>query len=337
MRYDTAVDKFMVTRSTSGYAPNTLRNNSNHLRLLGSHLPGDIQVQAITPDRFEQAWREMCVGRSPNNMINALATCNTFFKWCQGRSIVPGRWVNPTTDVRAPKPQKRERFRVPVSEFRTMLDTAEDPRDRALIAAACTLLLRKGELQTLTIGDVNLADGEVSVTIWKTKDADMMPIARELDTELRRWLTAYAEAAGPLQDDWLLFPARQQVKYSHDDGGRFSAHHHTNFIYLPHKQIGKMEDIVTRVLVEMGYTLEDREGMHTMRRSAARWLFDRLVTEGYDGAIRLVQAMLHHSQIVTTERYIGLTLDKKKRDDILRGEIMYPIASDNVIELRNHG
>lgn len=64
--------------------------------------------------------------------------------------------------------------------------------------------------------------------------------------------------------------------------------------------------------------------MHTLRRSAARALFDRLATEGYDGALRLVQAMLHHAQSSTTEHYLGLTLDKKRRDDIIRGESMYP-------------
>lgn len=337
MRYDTAVEKFMVTRSTSGYAHNTLKNNRAHLTALGRHLPADITVARITPDRFEEAWRGIGAERGPSNMANVLATYNTFFKWCQGRQIVPARWRVPTADVRPPRVQKRERFRLPVIEFPRLLDSAVEPRDRALLAAACTLLLRKSELASLTIGDVNLTDGEVTVQIWKTNDSDIMPIPYELDVELRRWLTVYSEKVGPLEDHYLLFPRRIQQRWLHDDDGKFVAGSGDDYVYFTDQPIIHMQDIATRGLRALGYELEPREGMHTLRRSAARWLFDRLVSEGYDGAIRMVQAMLHHTQIVTTEKYIGLTLDKKKRDDILKGQVMYPIEKDNVIEMRNHG
>jgi putative transposase len=44
---------------------------------------------------------------------------------------------------------------------------------------------------------VHLAEGLISVRIPKTKQIDSMPISPELDAELRRWLTYYAEALRP--------------------------------------------------------------------------------------------------------------------------------------------
>ena len=70
-----------------------------------------------------------------------------------------------------------------------------------------------------------------------------------------------------------------------------------------------------------------------MRRSGARALFDQLVQDGYDGAIRTVQAMLHHTSVTTTEVYLGIHLDKKRRDEAIRGKVMFPVSAENVVEL----
>ena len=66
------------------------------------------------------------------------------------------------------------------------------------------------------------------------------------------------------------------------------------------------------------------EGGHTLRRSAARALYDELVEErGYDGALRRVQTMLDHKHSMTTELYLGLDVDKVARNKALRGKPMF--------------
>lgn len=48
--------------------------------------------------------------------------------------------------------------------------------------------------------------------------------------------------------------------------------------------------------------------IHILRRTAARQMFNALVeTRCYDGALRVVQALLHHSTLESTERFIGMT------------------------------
>ena len=188
MRLDTAVDKFMVTRTTSGYAHNTLKNNRAHLKLLIQNLPADITVGRISADRFEEAWRAIGVGRSPNNMANTLATYNTFFKWCHNRHLVPARWRIPTTDVRPPKPQKRERFRVPVSEFGTLLDATTSPRDRALLTSSAGV--PGGTVPLLLSAGGEGYEGEAG-------QADPRQQAAPRSRRLRDWRAAVMPLEGP--------------------------------------------------------------------------------------------------------------------------------------------
>ena len=334
MRLDTAIDRFMTTRETAGYARSTLRNNRSQLNLLANELASGIEVHQISADKCEAAWRKMTVGRSPSSMQQIHATINMFFKWCISRSLVKVTWINPMMDIRPPKTQRRERFRVPVTDMTPMLDHAGNPRDRALMAAAWTLMLRQSELTSLKVEDVNLTNGEITVVIHKTNDSDTMPIPMELDRELRTWLTHYTNAVGPLHGHYLLFPARRVASLTRDELGRIQLEGR-DMVYVPTAPITRMEEIAQRVMRAVGYELESGEGMHTLRRSAARALFDRLVDEGYDGAIRMVQSILHHANTSTTERYIGLTLDKQRRDVMLRGQVMYPAAQNNgVRELR---
>jgi hypothetical protein len=45
--------------------------------------------------------------------------------------------------------------------------------------------------------------------------------------------------------------------------------------------------------------------------------------------------MLHHKSTQTTEKYLGLNVDVKKRNDLLRGTQMFTYA-DDVIEASPH-
>ena len=97
----------------------------------------------------------------------------------------------------------------------------------------------------------------------------------------------------------------------------------------PYKILDKPERCVSRALKTLGYTKEDDEprmGVHTLRRSGARALFDVLRNQGYDGALKRVSAMLHHKNTAMTEHYLGLDIERTQRNDMLRGEIMFPTA-----------
>lgn len=163
-----------------------------------------------------------------------------------------------------------------------------------------------------------------------------MPICAELDAELRLWLTRYAEQVGPLRPNHFLLPRRQSVGTVHNDAGRIVGHEMT---YFPEDRVRSLGRVVRPVLEQAGFPVVDHagrsagEGAHTLRRSGARALFDQWANHGYDNALRMVQSMLHHSSIAQTERYIGVTADRRSRDELLRGKPMFPIDNNNVVRL----
>jgi hypothetical protein len=45
---------------------------------------------------------------------------------------------------------------------------------------------------------------------------------------------------------------------------------------------------------------------------------------GYDGALRRVSSLLGHKNTITTERYLGLSLERSSRNQQFSGNRMFP-------------
>lgn len=319
-RLSEAIDEFSEARAGNGYAKNTLRNNKKDLvfmlRVLGNIDPRHIEPRHIDMV-FGQAQRTM--GPSAcNNLMNSMSV---FFKWCRSYRYMKLDH-DPLYGRRPFKVARRERMRVPLADFPRLLEVAEahHPRDRAAVALCLFLMVRQSELRSLRIRDLNLTNTKptVRVTIHKTGLEQDMPVTARLERELRAWLTAYQEQAGPLQPDWYLIPSKATVTYNDPTTGKLC--HERLGKLRPTRPISKPEDIAKRVLEGAGYPLRDAagkatfEGIHTLRRSAARAVFDELTGQGYDGALRRVQSYLHHASSTMTERYLGLELDVEARN-----------------------
>jgi len=227
-------------------------------------------------------------------------------------------------------------------DFPRLLDACTNPQQRIIVALGLYLFLRASEVRELRIGSVNLDRGEVLVYQPKTSRYDEMPICAELDTELRRWLTWYAQDAGPvhgpLDPEWFLVPARMPMTLENPEGGRGNGRPvpRGEGSVNPHKRVGTPHRAVQKALNAIGWRVEgDREGCHTLRRSGARALFDTLVESGEvrDGVLRVVSAMLHHKSTSMTEHYLGLEADVEKRNDMFKNRQMFATPTTNVVAL----
>jgi site-specific recombinase XerC len=335
-----AIDEFLTARKSGGYRPNTVRNDAQNLRGLLAHV-GNIQVKNLTSRHVDAYMAEgLAKNLSASTMNLRLASMRAFVRHCTHR-----RYINANADPVAHRRKYREasktRLRVPVFNFTRLLDSAKDPRDRIVIALGLYLLLRESEIRLLTIGDVDLAAGTVRVIIPKSSANDEMPICAELDGELRTWLTFYAMHAGRnLRPTDALVPAWERGKIRRLPNGAYRVTRAENF--KPEQPYSTPHRAVQHALVACGYATHDadgkslQEGVHTLRRSAARARFDTLAERGVDRALRHVQSLLHHKNIATTERYIGLDGDRAARDELLRGEVMFPAAQE-VATLRKIG
>jgi integrase len=317
-----ATADYLDYRILAAFRENTVRNDKHALSRLYKST-GDIQLSKITPASIDDLLGGMLKSREyAIGTINAThSSLSAFFRWCRTRGhVLPshdplaGRRYIPTPPV--------GRLYIPLHEFPVVLDAATKPRDRALIAAGFYTLCRQSELVTLRVRDLDLGSGRLSVLLHKTYGSDEMPVSAEFDEEMRLWLLAYQEEVGrPLDPDWLLFPAMATSGYK-------------EFKLAPTSKISRSSTIVRRVLESAGYE-DKRLGVHTLRRSSARALFDELSGSGYDGSLRLVSSMLHHSSTVTTEKYLSLDLDKERRNEKFQGASLFPsLRTDNIVPIR---
>lgn len=299
---------------------------------------GNIWVHSIDIHHVTRFREETGKTKQPQSMANDHNYLKGFFDWAKETKRM-SRDANPMYGWRRPRKIKRERNRLHVSKFPALLDAAEArcERDRAAIALLLYTLGRDGEITTLRIRDLDLSAGYIRYQVHKTYQEDRVPICQELDDELRRWLTYYTEQVGTLEPHYYLIPARKTRGVKEEAiPGRYLAVEHLGL--RPEKRMHSLHPAVAPALKDIGFPLVDEdgrklgEGSHTIRRSGARALFDRLVSEGYDGALRVLMSLLHHSSVQTTETYLGLSADRRTRDELIRGRRLYDLG-DNVTQL----
>lgn len=329
-RLSDAIEDYERWRRSTGISKSTIRGHrSVLLRFLS--VTGNLYLGSLTELHVTRHFEEASRTRAPQSLGNDHVALRLFFDWCRHSGRMP-RDLDPMYGRRPPKQVHRERERVHVSKFPALLDAAQDrfDRDRLAVAVLLYTLCREQEAANIRLRDVDLDAGYIKVTIFKTSKQDRIPICAELDAEIRRWLVIYGERVGHLDPSYYLIPSQaSRIRGSE-----------VTLTLTPEKKCGVLRLMVRPALEAIGHEVKDetgkhnQEGAHTLRRSGARALFDRLVAEGYDGALRVVQAMLHHASVTQTEKYIGITADRRTRDDLLRGLPMYLPDTSNVTPLR---
>lgn len=324
-----AGNEYLAHLEARGKAPDTVRNRRITLTQLRETV-GNIQLDSITPKHIDR-WRAAHAWQ-PRTANRKVAEVRSFLAWARARG-----YLNPNSDpvygYSSEKVPTTQRLRIPVEEWPRILDAAPHPLERALIACGLYLMVRASELKGIRLRDVDLDAGEVLVWRPKVKRHDTLPICLELDAELRRWLTWYTATANPGPEAYLL-PNRSRSQTVRDPKTGRLLRLANDARVNPLEPIDRPHRHVQMVLKPLGYDIA-QEGGHTLRRSAARAYFDELADTGYDGALRRVQSVLDHTSSVTTEGYLGLSLDKEQRNKALRGKPMFRrhADADNVIRL----
>jgi integrase len=316
MRVSESMDAYLAARVAAGRAANTMDANRRELRRLAEAV-GDCDAADLCIEDIDGWAQERLVGAAPASASQRVATVRMWLRWSAARGhhgLHADQVLDGLGGRRAPRQARR---RVPVERFADLLDAAgrHHPRDRAAVAVGLYLMLRRNEARDILVGDVDLLSSEVAVTIPKTRDFDLMPVCAELDFELRLWLDEYAARCGPLQPHWRLLPSLGPNTFACPISERRP---------LPEQAMSNLPAVVSRALEGIGWADTRGDGCHTLRRSGARAMFDSLAAQGYDGALRQVMAMLHHTQASTTEAYLGLDVDRARRDARVKGLPMHP-------------
>lgn len=348
-----AVEAYLAMRKRSGKADNTMRVDRTLLPRFAAHV-GDPDFDQLSAQQVRdffygpggimdthstrikgQAVRE-AVGPGTHNHYRG--RLRVFFYFCKVSGYTDfGNFLEGIDPL--PLPKKRRQQPAP-SVLLRLLDEAECTMHRAYLAMAVNTACRASEITSIRVGDVDFARNEVFVTVIKTREEDEMPMTADLERELRVWLVEYEMMLGrPLRADDHLFPARtgNVIARNYRDpetGERVLVR--TPFVYHPDRPVARTEKIVKHSLAAVGLPTR-YEGTHTLRRAVARAYFDSMSGElGYDAALRTVSALLHHASMATTERYLGLTSERKRRDQMMKGKpfLTAMVSDENVVPLR---
>lgn len=339
----------------------TVEADQNVLRMF-LRISGDKQVANVTPQHVEDFFYGKGGLRDTHKILSNRSKTQTappvseathnhyrsrvkaFVSWCINKGYMKPGMLADCFDkshgrVRPMKVARVVRQRPAPATLMALLDAAANDRDRAYIATGINTALRSSEIRTLRVGNVDLDAGFLYVTIQKTKDSDDQPITLDLDRELRRWLVQYeADLGRPLQPEDYLFPRRRGGLISHydidDEGNRVCVRH--PYQWSPSTPVKGTHLIVQHALTALGLPTH-KEGTHTIRRAVARAYFDQVAQEKGDvAALRETAALLHHTNISTTEVYLGTTPEKESRDRRLKGQpfLSAMVSQENVVPLK---
>lgn len=328
-----SIDDYMKNAASRGLAAGTLKGQREILRRFLT-VTGNILTENVHEGHVDVYFLRAAEKRSARSLRLDTSTLRTFFQWAT-RTRRLGRNGNPMGDRRPPRAAPRPWRGVSVSKFPAILDATKHPRDRILLAMGMYLLGRSIEFSELRVGDLRLEDGEITYRIPKTFKTDVLPITTELDEELRVWLTFYTEECGLLDPNWRLVPAKTPPK----PAGRGHIVPNSSRL-VPSRPVREMHGIAKKALTAVGFAVKDEngkplnEGMHTLRRSAARALAEQLRDESDPNPVETVRSMLNHATEAETRRYIGWESSRIHRDARLKGKPMFPgLRAPNVTQM----
>jgi integrase/recombinase XerD len=228
----------------------------------------------------------LLAGQGPGSVSRAMSAVRGLYRFRAEEGIGEG---DPTAEVPAPKPGLRLPKAITEDEVVRLLDAASgsgprDLRDRAMLELLYGTGMRVGELVGLSLADLGSDTGLIRV-LGKGSKERLVPLGRMAATAVDLWL----DPGGRPE----LVPRRwarrgdAEALFINARGGRLTRQ-------------GAWE-VITKRAAAAG--LSDKVHPHVLRHSCATHMLAR----GAD--IRVVQELLGHSSVATTQIYTRVTVE----------------------------
>jgi len=206
-------------------------------------------------------------GSKPATITRQLASLRSFFAFLKTYS---GFTADPLDGFQNPHKAKRLPKTLTQQEVVTIIEAADNSRDKLIIELLYACGLRVSELTGLKVSDIDLRQGTLKC-FGKGSKERFVPVGQEAQKSIEKYLLEHPHKAGPL----LL--SRENKKLSRL----------------------VVWQIVKRLAEKAG--IEKTLSPHTLRHSFATHLLEN----GAD--LRSVQELLGHSNVVTTQLYTHIS------------------------------
>ena len=260
----------------------TISSYESDLYALLEYLGGEDELLSVSSSKLDEYFAYLrSIGRKGSTVARAMSSARGYFRYLldEGRlSVDPtARLAVATRGKSLPKALSEEYVNTRLASIDST--SALDIRDRLIVEFLYGTGARVSEMIDLEIQDVDLDEMLVRVT-GKGSKQRLVPVGRHL-------ALAFQDYFGPHGRDLLRSPASRASLFVNARGGKLTRH-------------GVNEMLIRRAR-KSGLSTNGLHA-HAFRHSCAT----HMIAHGAD--IRVVQELLGHSSIATTQRYTGVAL-----------------------------
>jgi integrase/recombinase XerC len=272
---DGAVSAFLEYLAVErGASPHTLRNYTIDLREFTEFLQGEHASVVDADARLVRAYLASLYRRrlAKASIGRRLASVRSCFRFLARRGLIQ---QNPARQVRSPRQARPLPSFLPKDESKELLDLPHDTsaaarRDCALVEFLYATGIRVAECCGLDCADLDRSHGTVRV-LGKGDKERVVPVGETALAAVDAYLGVRGRATGPL--------------FANHRGGRLTPR-------SVHRIVGRQARLSG---------LDRRVTPHTLRHTFAT----HMLGEGAD--LRLIQELLGHARLTTTQRYTHVT------------------------------
>lgn len=208
---------------------------------------------------------------NPSSITRKIASIKGFFKYISYKRIIK---TNPAASIASPKLPKRLPKVLTISEIEKLLRNNLSVMDYAIIELLYSAGVRVSELVNLNIKNIDLKQQTIKV-FGKGSKERIIPINKKCIEDLKKYLKKRELIA---------------LKYNSEP-----------FLFINENGKKITRQYVYKVIREQGEKINKHISPHTLRHSYATHLLEN----GAD--LRVVQELLGHSSIVTTQLYTHIS------------------------------
>jgi integrase/recombinase XerC len=277
-------------RNEKNYSEHTLKNYENDLKQFFQFLSQQkiedlkrvdhILIRSFLASLYEQNYEKKSIARK-------LACLKSFFKYLLKNNFIDD---NPADYVSSPKiPKKLPNFLYEdniknIIEFFNKPDDFEKSRERAILETLYSTGIRVSELVNLNLNDINLEAG-TAIVFGKGKKERIVPLGSKCIEALKIFIKQRNQLLNKLNKT-------EKALFINKNGNRLTDR---GIRYIFDKHIKKLAEI-------------EKVSPHTIRHTFAT----HMLNNGCD--IRIVQEILGHSNLSTTQIYTHISKKKLKSD-----------------------
>jgi integrase/recombinase XerD len=207
------LDRFKADLELRGHAKSTIEGELLRAKhyLAWTKERGLEPNQATKDDLKSYLAFQRAQGRKAATLQKVFSTLITFYDWLEDENLSS---ANPARAVRKKylqsyKKDSEERQIISIEDAARMVAATIDTRDRAILLMLLKTGIRRGELISLDVADVNIQEMRIKLKPTAKRTNRIVFFDHETAEALKRWLSARARRAGT---DTALFIGEQKTR-----------------------------------------------------------------------------------------------------------------------------